>query len=160
VIVDERAEAALAIVAIDLAEEAVARLRARGMLVNAVDRPDLVRFHASGDRRSRSGARRGRHRRGIGRARGSAAPAARSHAAGELGRLARALEAPQDGASRTLARSRRTTALLSAALAPAPLDPLAQRQTGDASRAGSRPRQGAPPTRSVHLLLPRPIPTI
>jgi uroporphyrin-III C-methyltransferase/precorrin-2 dehydrogenase/sirohydrochlorin ferrochelatase len=44
---DEGADAALAIVAIadeTLAEEAVARLKARGILVNAVDRPDWCDF--------------------------------------------------------------------------------------------------------------------
>jgi uroporphyrin-III C-methyltransferase/precorrin-2 dehydrogenase/sirohydrochlorin ferrochelatase len=47
VMVDERADAALAIVAIEedaLAEAAVARLKARGVLVNAVDRPLLCDF--------------------------------------------------------------------------------------------------------------------
>lgn len=42
VIVDEEAEAALAIVIDD--EAAVARLKARGVLVNAVDRPELCDF--------------------------------------------------------------------------------------------------------------------
>ncbi len=43
-IVGEEAEAALAIVALDDPEETVARLRARGVLVNAADRPDLCDF--------------------------------------------------------------------------------------------------------------------
>jgi uroporphyrin-III C-methyltransferase/precorrin-2 dehydrogenase/sirohydrochlorin ferrochelatase len=43
-IVDENDEAALAIVALDAPEETVARLKARGVLVNAVDRPDLCDF--------------------------------------------------------------------------------------------------------------------
>ena len=44
VIVGEAAEAALAIVALDEPESAVARLKARGVLVNAVDRSDLCDF--------------------------------------------------------------------------------------------------------------------
>lgn len=43
-VVDEAAEAALAIVAIDDPEPVVARLRRRGVLVNAVDRSDLCDF--------------------------------------------------------------------------------------------------------------------
>jgi hypothetical protein len=54
-----------------------------------------LRLHASGDRRSRSGARRDRHRRGFGRAGGGAAPAAGSIAAGELGGLARDWRRPR-----------------------------------------------------------------
>jgi uroporphyrin-III C-methyltransferase/precorrin-2 dehydrogenase/sirohydrochlorin ferrochelatase len=44
VVVGEDALAALAIVAMDDPAETVARLRARGVLVNAVDRPDLCDF--------------------------------------------------------------------------------------------------------------------
>jgi uroporphyrin-III C-methyltransferase/precorrin-2 dehydrogenase/sirohydrochlorin ferrochelatase len=44
VIVGEEAGAALAIVALDDPDETVARLKARGVLVNAVDRPDLCDF--------------------------------------------------------------------------------------------------------------------
>ncbi|TPG15414.1 precorrin-2 dehydrogenase/sirohydrochlorin ferrochelatase family protein [Sphingomonas oligophenolica] len=44
VVVGEDAAAALAIVAIDSPDDTVARLRARGVLVNAVDRPDLCDF--------------------------------------------------------------------------------------------------------------------
>jgi uroporphyrin-III C-methyltransferase/precorrin-2 dehydrogenase/sirohydrochlorin ferrochelatase len=44
VIVGEDTQAALAIVALDAPEETVARLRARGVLVNAADRPDLCDF--------------------------------------------------------------------------------------------------------------------
>ena len=47
VVTDESAQAALAIVAIeedDEAEAAISRLKARGMLVNAVDRPALCDF--------------------------------------------------------------------------------------------------------------------
>lgn len=44
VIVGEEAQAALAIVAIDAPEATVARLKARGVLVNAVDRSDLCDF--------------------------------------------------------------------------------------------------------------------
>lgn len=43
-IVSEEEEAALAIVALDAPEAAVERLRARGVLVNAVDRPELCDF--------------------------------------------------------------------------------------------------------------------
>ena len=43
-IVGEDGQAALAIVAMDAPEESVARLRARGVLVNAVDRSDLCDF--------------------------------------------------------------------------------------------------------------------
>ncbi len=43
-IVSEDDEAALAIVALDAPEAAVERLRARGVLVNAVDRPELCDF--------------------------------------------------------------------------------------------------------------------
>lgn len=43
-IVSEESEAPLAIVALDEPDEAVARLKARGILVNAVDRPDLCDF--------------------------------------------------------------------------------------------------------------------
>lgn len=44
VIVGEDAQAALAIVALDDPDATVARLKARGVLVNAVDRPDLCDF--------------------------------------------------------------------------------------------------------------------
>lgn len=44
VIVDEHADAPLAIVAIDDPDDTVARLKARHVLVNAVDRPDLCDF--------------------------------------------------------------------------------------------------------------------
>ena len=44
VVVGEDGEAALAIVAVDAPEAVVARLRARGVLVNAVDRADLCDF--------------------------------------------------------------------------------------------------------------------
>ena len=44
VVVGEDAEAALAIVALDAPEATVTRLRARGVLVNAVDRSDLCDF--------------------------------------------------------------------------------------------------------------------
>ncbi|WHU01693.1 NAD(P)-dependent oxidoreductase [Sphingomonas sp. NIBR02145] len=43
-IVDEAAQASLAIVATDEPEPIVARLRSRGVLVNTVDRPDLCDF--------------------------------------------------------------------------------------------------------------------
>lgn len=43
-VVGESDEAALAIVALDDPDETVARLKARGVLVNAVDRPDLCDF--------------------------------------------------------------------------------------------------------------------
>lgn len=43
-IVDAQAEASLAIVALPDPDDAVAQLRARGILVNAVDRPDLCDF--------------------------------------------------------------------------------------------------------------------
>jgi uroporphyrin-III C-methyltransferase / precorrin-2 dehydrogenase / sirohydrochlorin ferrochelatase len=44
VIAGEDAQAQLAIVALDQPDEAVARLKVRGILVNAVDRPDLCDF--------------------------------------------------------------------------------------------------------------------
>ena len=44
VLVGEEAQAVLAVVALDEPEAAVARLRARGVLVNAVDRPELCDF--------------------------------------------------------------------------------------------------------------------
>ena len=44
VLVGEEAQASLAVVALDEPEAAVARLRARGVLVNAVDRPELCDF--------------------------------------------------------------------------------------------------------------------
>lgn len=44
VVADEHADARLAFVALDAPEEAAARLRNRGILVNVVDRPDLCDF--------------------------------------------------------------------------------------------------------------------
>jgi uroporphyrin-III C-methyltransferase/precorrin-2 dehydrogenase/sirohydrochlorin ferrochelatase len=156
VIVDERAEAALAIVAIDHPEETVARLRARGMLVNTADRPDLCDFTlpAIVDRDPVIVA--------IGTAGASAGLAAALRQRLEvmlpasLGPLARELESHRTALRERWPDPAERRHMLSAGLAGA-LDPLAQRQTGDVARWIAS-AQGAPADTLVHLLLTSPDP--
>lgn len=149
VVVEETAIASLAIVALDDPDAAVARLRARGILVNAVDRPDLCDFTlpAIVDRDPVLIAI------GTGGVSAGLAAALRQRLEGSipamLGSLATALHAAR-GAIRQrfpdMAERRR--ALAAAMAAGGPLDPLGARATVEAWLADSE--SGAPaPVRIV-----------
>ncbi|MBC9034463.1 siroheme synthase [Sphingomonas sp. JC676] len=155
-IVGEEAEAALAIVALDEPEETVARLRARGVLVNAADRPDLCDFTLPAiiDRDPVVVAV------GTGGASAGFAAALRQRLETVLpqglGPLALDLESHKAALRARWPDPAERRRMLGVGLA-GPLDPLAERRTGEVgdwiASSGD-----APPQALVHLLLPSPDP--
>ncbi|WP_213979677.1 bifunctional precorrin-2 dehydrogenase/sirohydrochlorin ferrochelatase [Sphingomonas sp. dw_22] len=155
-IVGEDAEAALAIVALAEPEETVARLRARGVLVNAVDRPDLCDFTlpAIVDRDPVIVAV------GTGGTSAGLAAALRQRLEGllpaSLGQLARELEKHKAALRQRWPDPAERRRMLGAGLA-GPLDPLAESREGAVGHwiasAGNVPASGL-----VHLRLTSPDP--
>lgn len=149
-IVDEEDAAAVAIVALDDPKAAVERLRARGVLVNAVDRPDLCDFTlpAIVDRDPVLIAI------GTGGASAGLAKALRQRLetllpAG-LGRLADALHGARDAIRARWPDAGDRRRAIDAALAPeGPLDPLASTRSPRAPGSGLRPARGQAPSRDL-----------
>jgi uroporphyrin-III C-methyltransferase/precorrin-2 dehydrogenase/sirohydrochlorin ferrochelatase len=146
-IVSEKGEAALAIVATDQPDAVVSRLRARGVLVNAVDRPDLCDFTlpAIVDRDPVLIAI------GTGGASAGLAKALRQRletiVPARLGALARALHAARDAIRRRWPDPAGRRRAIDAALAPgAVLDPCAEHDDDAVARwASARPSSDPAP---------------
>lgn len=155
-IVGEEAEAALAIVALDEPDEVVARLRARGVLVNVADRPDLCDFilPAIVDRDPVIVAV------GTGGASAGLAAALRQRLEtmlpASLGLLARELEGHKAALRARWPDPAERRRMLSAGLA-GPLDPLAERRGGEVG-AWIVSNGKAATQALVHLLLASPDP--
>ncbi len=162
-IVGEEDDAALAIVALDDPEGAVSRLRARGILVNTVDRPDLCDFMlpAIVDRDPVLIAI------GTGGASAGLAKALRQRLEGllpaNLGRLAETLHAARDAIRTRWPKAVDRRHAIDAALAPGgPLDPLADHVDDEVSRwayPAPRPETGprsVPGYAAVRLRSPDP----
>lgn len=155
-IVGEEADAALAIVALDDPDDVVGRLRARGVLVNAADRPDLCDFTlpAIVDRDpvivavSTGGASAGL----------AAALRQRLEAMlpASLGPLARALESRKAALRERWPDPAERRRMLGAGLA-GPLDPLAERRAEDLDGwIASSGEAAAPALVRLHLTSPDP----
>ena len=163
IIVGENDEAALAIVALDDPDATVARLKARGVLVNAVDRPDLCDFTlpAIVDRSPVIVAI------GTGGASAGLAAALRQRLEAilpaSLGDLARALHAARAGLREYLPKADERRRALGRALSEGgPLDPLhadsAHVDIWLATSVKSERAKGNSPTETVRLALSSPDP--